>query len=195
MKINKETFMRKDFGKQSWLFPMPVLIIGTYGEDGNPNAMNAAWGGIYDTNQIFVSLSKHQTTDNLEANMAFTISVATRKTVEASDYVGMVSYKKDPDKVARAGLHPFKAKHVNAPMFKEYPLTLECKVVSLDGDDSSGYILLGEIVNISIDESVLTNGKVDIRKLEPLAFDPANNKYVVLGEDVADAFKVGLNLK
>lgn len=187
--------MRKDFGKKTWLYPMPVLIIGTYDENGNPDAMNAAWGGIYDTNQITVSLSSHQTTDNLKVSKAFTISVATKNTVAASDYVGMISYKKEPNKVLKAGLHPFKSHKVNAPLFEEYPMTLECEVVSLDGDDNKGYTLIGDIVNVSIDESVLTDGKVDLKKLEPIAFDPINNKYVLLAEDVADAFKVGLSLK
>ena len=187
--------MRKDFGPKTWLYPMPVLIIGTYDKDGSPNAMNAAWGGIYDYNQITISLGAHQTTDNLKETKAFTVSMATRKTIAASDYVGLVSFKKEPNKVVKAGLHPFKSKHVNAPMFEEYPMTLECEVHSMEGNDENGYTLIGNIKNISIDETVLTNGKVDVRKLEPLAFDPINNEYVILGEDVADAFKVGLNLK
>ena len=187
--------MRKDFGKKTWLYPMPVLIIGTYDKDGNADAMNAAWGGIYDLNQITVSLSSHQTTDNLKANIAFSISVATRKTVMASDYVGLVSLRKEPDKMKKANLHPFKSKFVNAPMFEEYPMTLECEVISLEGNESEGYTLIGQIVNVSVDESVLTNDKIDVRKLEPITFDSANGKYVVLGEDVADAFKVGLSLK
>ena len=116
--------MRKDFGKKTQLYPMPVLIIGTYDKDGNVDAMNAAWGGIYDTNQITVSLSKHQTTDNLKVSKAFTISVGTKKTVAQSDFVGMVSYKKEPNKVLLAGLHPFKSSKVNAPLFEEYPMTL-----------------------------------------------------------------------
>ena len=187
--------MRKDFGKKTWVYPMPVLIIGTYDKDGKPNAMNAAWGGIYDTNQITVSLATHQTTDNLKATGAFTISFATKKTIAASDYVGMVSKKREPKKMEKAGLHAFKSSFVNAPMFEEYPMTLECKVVSLNGDDKVGYTLIGDIINVSVDESVLTNGKVDVKKLEPVVFDPINNKYIALGEEVADAFKVGLKLK
>ena len=187
--------MRKDFGPKTWLYPMPVLIIGTYDEKGNPDAMNAAWGSIYDYNQITISLGAHQTTDNLKVTKAFTVSIATRKTVAASDYVGLVSYKKEPNKVLKAGLHHEKSKHVNAPMFLEYPMTLECEVYSMEGDDDKGYTLIGNIKNISIDEEVLTNGKVDVKKLEPITFDAINNKYIVLGENVADAFKAGLSLK
>jgi len=96
--------MRKDFGKQTWVSPMPVLIIGTFNEKGEPNAMNAAWGGTYDYNQIMICLSSHQTTDNIRLNKAFTVAFATKETVTASDYVGIVSFKKEPDKIKKSGL-------------------------------------------------------------------------------------------
>ena len=187
--------MRKDLGSKTILYPMPVLIIGTYDEKGEADAMNAAWGGIYDYNQITISLGGHVTTDNIRKNKAFTVSMATKKTVAQSDYVGLVSKAKEPNKIQKAGLHPFKSNKVNAPLFEEYPFTLECKLVSLDGNLGEGGTLVGQIVNISVDESVLTNGKVDIKKLEPICFDAANSKYNVIGEEVADAFKVGMKLK
>ena len=188
-------FMRKDLGSKTLVFPMPVLIIGTYDEHGEPDAMNAAWGGIYDYNQITISLGGHVTTDNIRKNKAFTVSFATRKTVTQSDYVGLVSKAKEPKKIEKAGLHPIKSKKVNAPLFEEYPVTLECELVSLDGQMGEGGNLIGQIVNVSVDESVLTNGKIDIKKLEPIAFDGENAKYNVIGEEVASAFKVGLKLK
>lgn len=187
--------MRKDFGKQSFIFPMPVLIIGTYDENGEADAMNAAWGGIYDYNQIFVSLGGHVTTDNIRKNKAFTISFATKKTVAVSDYVGLVSKADDKDKMKKAGLHPCKSEKVNAPMFEEYPLTLECELVSLDGEMGEGGILVGNIVNVSADESILTNGKIDIKKLEPISYNGATHTYNLVGEEVAKAFQVGLKLK
>jgi len=187
--------MRKDFGAKTWLYPMPVLIIGTYDENGNPNAMNAAWGGIYDYNQITVSLSGHVSTDNIRKSKAFTISVGTKDTLEICDYVGLVSQEKEPKKIEKADLHPFKSNKVNAPLFEEFPFTLECELVSLDGDMGEGGTLIGQIVNISIDESVLTNGKVDVKKLQPISFDPINNKYLLLSEEAGDAFKAGLKLK
>ena len=182
--------MRINLGKKTWMFPLPVLIIGTYGEDGTPNAMNAAWGGIYDYNKIIISLSKHRTTDNLELKKAFTVSFATKKTVAASDYVGVVSGSKVPNKVEKAGLHPIKSEFVDAPLFEEYPLSLECRVDSFEDG-----ILIGEIVNVSCDESIMTDGNIDLEKLEAIAFDPANNKYVLVKGDVADAFKIGLSIK
>ena len=121
--------------------------------------------------------------------------MATKETVKASDYVGIVSLKREPKKIEKSGLHPFKSNKVNAPMFEEYPLTLECEVAALDGDDQKGYTLVGNIINVSVDEKILTNGKVDVRKLEPITFDTINNKYIVLGDDIADAFKIGRELK
>lgn len=187
--------MRKDFGSKSWLFPMPVFIIGTYDENGNANAMNAAWGGMYDTNQVMISLAGHVTTDNIRKNKAFTISFATRQTVEASDYVGIVSLAKEPKKLEKAGLTVVKSDKVNAPLFKEFPVTIECELNSIDGEMGEGATVVGDIINVSVDESVLTDGKIDFNKFEPISYDPANNKYRVVKEEIADAFRVGMKLR
>ena len=187
--------MRKDLGPQTWLFPMPVLIIGTYDEKGNPNAMNAAWGGIYDYGKIMICLSAHQTTDNIRKNKAFTVSFATVETVTASDYVGIVSQKNEPNKIAKSGLVPVKANKVNAPLFSNYPLTLECEVEDIINEGEGGGNIIGNIVNVSADESVLTNGKLDSKKLHVIAFDPSSAVYISLGEEVAKAFREGAKLK
>ena len=187
--------MRKDFGSQTWMFPMPVLIIGTYDENGKPNAMNAAWGGIYDYNQIMICLSSHKTTDNIRKNKAFTISFATVETVTASDYVGIVSQNEEPNKIEKAGLVAEKAKNVNAPIFTNYPLALECELVEVLNEGEGGGNLVGKIVNVSADEKILTNGKIDYKKLNAITFDPTSAKYVALGEEVAFAFREGLKLK
>ena len=184
--------MRKDYGTKSWVFPMPVLIIGTYDKDGKANAMNAAWGAQYDYDKVIVSLSEHKTTDNLKVSKAFTLSFATKKTVKASDYVGMVSGRKEPNKIEKAGLTPIKSDKVNAPLFKEFPLTLECEV---DEYNEETGILIGKIINASVDESIIKDDKIDTLKLEAIAFDPINHKYRLVGEEIADAFKVGLELK
>ncbi len=180
---------RVDFGKKSWLYPEPVLILGTYDEKGVPNAMNAAWGGMYDYNEVVVSLSDHKTTENLVKKGAFTLSFATKKTVAAADYVGLVSAKSVPNKVEKAGWHAVRSAHVDAPLFEELPLALECKVKSFDG------ILVGEIINVSADESILTDGKIDVKKLEAICFDPFGNNYVLANEVVGKAFHDGLKLK
>ena len=181
---------RVDFGAKPLLLPMPVLIIGTYDENGVPNAMNAAWGTITDFQEITISLAPHKTTENFAITGAFTISMATEDTVTACDYVGIVSANDVPDKFAKAGFHATKSEKVNAPLIDELPMALECKVKSYEDD-----ILIGEIVNVTADELVVTDGKIDIQKLKPIAYDPTSNSYVTLGNVVGKAFSDGLKLK
>ena len=177
---------RVNFGAKPWLYPMPVLIIATYDENGVPDAMNAAWGIITDMNEISISMAEHKTTENLAKTGAFTVSMATADTVAASDYVGIESAKKVPDKFEKAGFHATKSEYVNAPLIDELPMALECKVKSFEKG-----ILIGEIVNINADESILTDGRIDPAKLKPICYDPVNNDYLVLGEKVGNAFKDG----
>lgn len=181
---------RIDLGAKPLMFPMPVLIIGTYDKDGVPNAMNAAWGMISDMNEISISLSEHKTTENLAVTGAFTVSMATEGTVVPCDYVGIESAKKVPDKFAKAGFHATKSSMVNAPLIDELPVALECKVKSFENG-----ILIGEIVNVTADDSVMTDGKIDVKKLKPIAYDPDANTYVALGDVVGKAFADGLQLK
>ena len=181
---------RTNFGAKPLMYPQPVLIIATYDENGVPNAMNAAWGITTDFKEISISLSEHKTTDNLAKRGAFTVSMATEDQVVACDYVGIESGRKVPDKFEKAGFHATKSEFVDAPLIDELPLALECKVKSFtDG------ILVGEIVNVSADDSVITDGKVDMKKLRPIAFDPFNNAYVGIGEKVGNAFSDGAKLK
>ena len=172
--------MRKDLGNKMQFMPLPVLMLATYDQDGKANVMNAAWGGVYDYNQVYVSLSKHK---------AFTLSFATKKTEKISDYFGVVSGNKE-DKIAKSGVHITPSKHVDAPIIEEYPLTLECTVESFEDGN-----LIGNVVNVSIDEDYLDeNGKIDVDKMEIIAFDMVNNTYRVLGENVGKAFKDGFDL-
>ncbi len=186
--------MRKDFGAKPLLYPMPVLIIGTYDADGNADAMNAAWGGIADDTKISICLSPtHKTVANLKVKGAFTVSVATAKYVAECDYLGIESGNKEPNKIGKAGLHTVKAPNVDAPMIEELPMCLECKVISYDDATCR---LLGEIINVNADESVLTaDGKIDVQKLEPITFDSSNHAYIKLGEKVGNAFKDGSKFK
>lgn len=185
--------MRKNFGKKSWLYPMPVLIIAAYDEGGVPNVMNAAWGGIFTDDHIGICLSEgHKTTKNIRATGAFTVSMATAGQLTACDYVGIVSGNKEPDKFAKAGFTAERSEFVNAPVIKELPMTLECELVSYDEESNH---LVGRIVNVSADESILTDGKIDVAKLRPVTYDPVNNKYIELGAKVGNAFSDGKNLK
>ena len=181
---------RVDFGAKPLLYPMPVLIIGTYDAEGVPNAMNAAWGTITDFKEITISLAPHKTTENLAVTGAFTVSIATEDMVTACDYVGIVSANDVSDKFAKAGFHATKSEKVNAPLIDELQMALECKVKSYEDD-----ILVGEIVNVTADECVLTDGKIDPKKLKPIAYDPVNNIYLALGNVVGKAFADGQILK
>ena len=181
---------RVDFGPKPLMFPQPVLIIATYDKDGNPNAMNAAWGITTDFAEISISLSEHKTTDNLKERGAFTVSMATEEYEAACDYVGIESGRKVPDKFAKAGFTAVKSSHVDAPLIAELPLALECRVKSFEDG-----ILVGEIVNVCADESILTEGKVDVKKLRPISFDPFTNAYSGVGEKIGDAFRDGMSLK
>ena len=155
--VTNNTSNMKSFKSTAWLLPQPVLIIGTYDKEGNPNAMNAAWGGQWDMNEIIISLGSHQTTDNLAVNPEFTVAFATAETMVASDYVGIVSGRNTPDKMEKTGWTIEKAPNVNAPIFKEFPMTLECRVKQKIDESETGYYLVAEIVNILCDEKYLAD--------------------------------------
>jgi len=184
----QEVAGRKNFGPNHALVttPQPCVMVATWDKDHTPDVMMAAWAGQYDNKQIVISMSKHKTTDNIELTGAFTVSFADIRTVAESDYLGLVSGHKVPDKVAKVGFTVTPSPNVDAPIINEYPLTLECKVVSwADG------ILIGEVVNMSADESILTDGKVDLEKLQPIVFDAASVTYRAVGEVVGQAWGSG----
>lgn len=184
--------MRKNFGAQSDVYPMPVFIVAAYDENGKPNCMNAAWGGIYESNQIMVCLAhSHRTTKNIKVSKAFTVSIADARHVLEADYVGVVSGNKEPDKMTKAGLTTQKSDFVNAPIINEFPMAVECELLKFNEDG----ICIGKIVNISADESVLgEDGLIDPEKLQAITFDPVHNAYLKLGERVGNAFSDGKKL-
>ena len=186
--------MKKNFGPKTLCYPMPVFIIATYNADGTPNAMNAAWGGISEEKEISICVdSGHKTAENLIARGAFTVSMATAGYMTACDYVGLVSGNKEPDKFRKAGFHATRSEFVDAPLIDELPMALECKLLSYDSESCR---LVGQIVNVCADESVLgENGKVDVAKLAPITYDPMNHHYLVLGEKAGQAFHDGVALK
>lgn len=185
--------MRKDFGANPWFYPLPVLIIATYNDDGSANAMNAAWGGLYDTHLVELCLSHdHRTTKNILAKGAFTVSFGDAAHTAACDYVGLVSGNDTPDKMEKAGFTTEKSRFVDAPVIRELPVALECQYVRTTQEGN----IIGRIVNISADDAVLDDGgKIDVEKLQPIAFEPVHNGYHVLGQRVGNAFRDGLTLK
>ena len=185
--------MRKNFGTKSWFYPLPVLIIGTYDENGKADAMNAAWGGLYAADQVVLCLSQgHKTTKNIKTKGAFTVSFADAAHVVSSNYVGMVSANSEPGKMEKSGFHVVKGGQVDAPLFEELPVALECRFVKETEDGN----IIGQIVNVSIDEGVLNSeGQLDMEKFHPISFEPAGNGYHVLGSRVGNAFSDGSALK
>lgn len=172
---------------------MPVLIVAAYDAEGKPNAMNAAWGGVFTDDHIGICISEgHKTTKNILATRAFTVSVATAEQLAACDYVGIVSGNKEADKVAKAGFTTSRSEVVNAPIINELPMTLECEMVSYDTESNH---LVGRIVNVSADERIITDGKIDYRKLRPITYDPISHHYIELGDVVGNAFADGKRLK
>lgn len=181
--------MRKDFGPKPILYPQPVFIIAAYDENGIPNAMNAAWGGISEENEITMCIANdHKTTANILSRKAFTVSMGTVDTMAACDYVGILSGNQVPDKLAKCGWHTFPSDHVDAPLIDELPMAVECRLRSYDPETCR---MVGEVVNVCAEESVLTDGKIDPKKLRPIIFDGMNHTYLSLGEKVGDAFADG----
>lgn len=185
--------MRKDFGKKTWLYPMPVLVVAAYGADGTANAMVAAWGGIYTDDMVGICMSEgHRTTKDILETKAFTVSMATAGQAVPCDYLGIVSGNKVTGKIERAGFHTVRAGHVNAPIIEELPMAVECELVSYDEESN---FLTGRIVNVSADESILTGGTIDIAKLSPITYDPVGHGYYTLGEKAGNAFSDGKQIK
>ena len=179
--------MRKNFGQQTWFYPMPVLIVAAYDENGNANAMNAAWGGITDTDKISIAMSSHKTTDNILKNKAFTVSIGTKEFLTSCDYVGIVSGNKEKDKFKKAGFTEVRSEFVNAPIINELPITLECELYSYENE-----VMVGKIINVSCDEKYLgVDGLPDLDKFTPITFDPIHHDYLELGEAVGEAFRAG----
>lgn len=184
--------MSKNFGAKPFLFPQPVMMIGTYDENGKANLMNAAWGGIVGMSQIIVDLASHKTTDNILLNKEFTVSMGDVEHMAACDYVGIVSANNEPDKMKKAGFTSRRSEFVNAPVINELPLTMECRLIKV----LEGSMYLAEIVNVVADERILgDDGEISLDKFHPLTYDTVHYGYYALGERVGNAFKDGNKLK
>ncbi len=181
--------MRKNYGPKTAVYPMPVFIVSAYDSQGKANALNCAWGGISEDKEISLCLSEdHKTTENILHSKAFTVSMATADFVKECDYLGLASGNKVPNKLEVCGFHTDKSEFVNAPVIRELPMAVECELISYDPEHCR---LVGRIVNISMDESVLTDGKVDLTKLRPICYDSFHHSYHVIGERVGNAFSDG----
>ena len=186
----------KSFGQKAWMLPQPVLILGTYNADGSANAMNAAWGGQWDAKEIMISMGAHATTENLARCPEFTVAFATRDTMVAADFVGIVSAKNDPEKMQKTGWTVQKAENVDAPVFADFPMTLECRILRKIDESEEGYYIVAEIVNVLVNEDFLAeDGKPDVEKMHLIVYDPIHHGYMELGSRVGNAFMDGKKLK
>lgn len=185
--------MKKDLGVKPYLFPMPVLMIATYGEDDKVDVMNMAWGGICANNMVALNIDEeHKTSENIKKRGAFTLSIADIPHIKESDFFGIASGNNMTDKFERSGMHAVKSSRVDAPIVEEYPVTLECKAVELQ-QTAYGFRVLGEIVNVLADEAVVDEkGNVDPAKLNAFVFDQFQNGYYAIGEKVGQAWNSGV---
>ena len=187
--------MREKLNITEGIFPMPVLMVATYNEDGSVNVMNAAWGTMQERGTVALNLTEsHKTVKNIKARGAFTVSIADAAHMVEADYFGVETGNKVPDKFARSGLTASKAETVDAPVINEFPLCLECKFIEYQANDY-GCGVIGKVVNVTADESVIVDGKVDMLLVNAIAFDPYTHGYYKVSERVGNAFKDGLTLK
>lgn len=187
--------MRKKLNITEGIFPMPVLMIATYNEDGSVNVMNAAWGTMQEKGHVALVLSEnHKTVKNIKARGAFTVSIADAAHVTEADYFGVESGNKVSDKFAKSGLTASKAEMVDAPIINEFPLCLECEFIEYQ-DNKYGCGVIGKVVNVTADESVMVKEQVDMSLVNAIAFDPYTHGYYKVTERVSEAFKDGMQLK
>lgn len=187
-------FMRKKLNITEGIFPMPVLMIATYNEDGSVNVMNAAWGTMQERDTVVLNLTEtHKTVENIKARGAFTVSIADAAHVVEADYFGIASGNKVANKLEKAGLTASGAESVDAPVINEFPLCLECKFIEYQNNEY-GCGVIGKVVNITADESVMPDGKLDMSLVNAIAFDPYTHGYYKVSERVGEAFHDGIKL-
>lgn len=187
--------MRQKINVNGGIFPMPVLMIATYNDDDSVNVMNAAWGTMIEGDIVALNLSEsHKTVKNIKARKAFTVSIADAVHVVEADYFGVESGNNVANKLEKAGMTASKAESVDAPIINEFPICLECEFIEYQGSEY-GCGVIGKVVNVTADEKVMKDGKLDISLVEAIAFDPYTHGYYKVVERVGEAFKDGLKMK
>lgn len=186
--------MRKKLDITEGIFPMPVLMVATYNENGSVNVMNAAWGMMQERGTVALNLTEtHKTVKNIKKRGAFTVSIADAEHVVEADYFGVASGNKIMNKLEKVGLTASKAETVDAPVINEFPLCLECEYIEYQNNEY-GCGVIGKVVNVTADESVMPNGKLDMSLVNAIAFDPYTHGYYKVTERVGEAFKDGMKL-
>lgn len=187
--------MRKNIKTTEAIFPMPVLMIATYNDDGSVDVINAAWGTMLERDMVILNLTAtHKTVKNIKKRKAFTVSIADAKHVKEADYFGVVSGNTTKDKFEKSGLTATKSALVDAPIINEFPICMECDFIEYQ-DDEYGCGVIGKVLNVSADERVMKGDNVDIELVDAIAFDPYTHGYYKVTKRVGEAFKDGLKLK
>lgn len=185
--------MRTNLKPKAYIYPLPVLVIGTYDENNNPNAMTAAWGCVCDTNKISIVIDKsHKSMSNILLNKEFTVSITDVNNMVKADYVGITSGNDVPNKLAKTNWTIQRSEFINAPIFTEFPLVLECKLESYDEDME---MAIGEVINVNASTDILTNGQIDLNKFNPICYDTGTHGYYNLGYRVGNAYLEGKKIK
>ena len=176
------------------IFPMPVLLVATYNEDGSVDVMNAAWGTMLDRERVALNLTEtHKTVENIKRRKGFVVHIADAAHVVEADYFGVVSGHKEKDKFAKSGLIAVKSQLVDAPIINELPIALECEFIEYQSDNT-GLGVIGRVLQTSVETDKMKDGKVDIEALNAIAFDPYTHGYYKVSQRVGEAFKDGLKL-
>ena len=187
--------MKKELKTKQGIFPMPVLMIGTYNEDGTVDVMNAAWGMMQRMNKVALKLTEnHKTVENIKRTKAFTVGIPDASHVKEADYFGIVSANNEPKKFKKSGLSYTESELVDAPIINEFPICLECELIEYQGDEN-GCGVIGKVIKVSAEEAVMDDDQVNVDKLEAITYDPYTHGYYKVGGRVGNAYKEGLELK
>lgn len=183
--------MKKELKITPGIFPMPVLMIGTYNEDGTVDVMNAAWGMAQSMKHLKLCLTEsHKTVKNMKRTNSCTVALGTKNLIVESDYLGMVSSNNVSNKFEKTGLHAVKSNKVDAPIIEEYPICMECKVGGYEDDG-----VLVEVVNVQAEEKYLNeDGTIKLNEVGIISYDPYGQGYYVVGDKVGQAFSDGKKL-
>jgi len=188
--------MKRSLGRKTLILPAPTWVVGTYDSQDRPNLMTAAWGGICCSKPPSVCVSLREATYSYRSIIgreAFSVNVPSADQTQIADYLGIVSGR-DVEKFAAAGLTEVRAEHVDAPLIREFPLNLECRLIHTL-KIGLHTLFVGEILDVKADESILNEkGRPSLEKLNPPIFSTGEAAYYGIGEALGPAFEIGKRL-
>ncbi len=183
--------MKTELGPKNCLYPMPTTLVGAL-VNRKPNYITIAHVGIMDPGSVSLGMNKaHYTNAGIKENGTFSVNIPTVSMVKKTDYCGLVSGK-DVDKSVL--FKTFYGKLKTAPMIEECPVNMECKLIKTV-DFPTHDIFIGQVAATYCDGAILTDGAVDLSKVQPLLFAMNDRSYYKLGEKLARAWHIGKELK